>query len=77
MADGLPYSELSEADYGDQASARDEAYLPELRRAVVEQVEVVGIVAFLLDDLELDVLVVEVGIVAGRIGLAGEGGTCG
>jgi len=42
---------------------------PELRRAVVEQVEVVGIVAFLLDDLELDVLVVQVGIVAGRIRL--------
>ncbi|HTX53455.1 MAG TPA: hypothetical protein VMD08_08590, partial [Candidatus Baltobacteraceae bacterium] len=34
---------------------------PELRGAVVEQVEVVGVVAFLLDDLELDVLVVEIG----------------
>jgi hypothetical protein len=45
---------------------------PELGRAVVEQVEVVGVVAFLLDDLELDVLVVQVGIVAGRIRLVGE-----
>ena len=34
---------------------------PQLTGAVVEQVEVVGVVAFLLDDLELDVLVIEIG----------------
>jgi hypothetical protein len=35
---------------------------PEDVRPVVEDVEVVGVIAFLLDDLELDVLVVQVGI---------------
>jgi hypothetical protein len=45
---------------------------PQLRGAVVEQVEVVGVVAFLLDDLELDVLVVEVGIVGLGARLVGQ-----
>ena len=37
---------------------------PEHRGAVVEEVEIVGVVAFLLHDLKLDVLVVEVIVVA-------------
>ena len=45
--------------------AVDVGLSPELAGAVVEQVEVVGVIALLLDDLELDVLIVEVVIESG------------
>jgi len=40
--------------------AFDVGLSPELAGTVVEQVEVVGVIALLLDDLELDVLIVQV-----------------
>jgi hypothetical protein len=46
-------------------SAFDVGLSPELGGTVVEQVEVVGVVALPLDDLELDVLIVQV-VIEGR-----------
>jgi hypothetical protein len=45
--------------------AVDVGLAPQNRRAIVEQLEVVQVVSFLLDDLKLYVLVVEVGIESG------------
>jgi len=58
--------------------AIDIGLAPELRAAIVEQVEVMGIVAFHVDDLELGVLVIEIGVVgfffigSRQVELAGE-----
>jgi hypothetical protein len=43
----------------------DVGLAPQLAGAVVEQVEVVGVIALLLDDLELDVLIIQVVIESG------------
>jgi hypothetical protein len=45
---------------------------PQDGRTVVEEVEVVGVKAFLLDDLELDVLAVQVGIESLRVFFCGQ-----
>jgi hypothetical protein len=64
LLDGLAQLLLAAAVPGGQLAHRaiHVGLAPELGAAVLKQVEVVRIVAFLLDDLELDVLIVEAGL---------------
>jgi hypothetical protein len=65
--DHLPHLFLRSCIAGSEFSDRtvDVGLAPENRRTIVEQLEVVQVVTFLLHDLELYVLVVEVGIEGG------------
>ncbi len=79
LLDSLADLLLAAAVAGGQLAHRavDIGLAPEHARAVVEEVEVVRVVSLLLHDLELDVLVVQVGIERGGVGvgkteLAGE-----